>query len=141
MKEPGNTIRKVYLCRASSNLGSSGSILFFYKSQSEKLPSQALTTIGILEDVTKAENTKELMRLCGGRSVYSKEKLQDWKASPKKPVKVINFLLVGYIKPAIEIEFLQEHNIFKKYPPQSICEMPRQGLEKIIPEIKLGFEL
>lgn len=31
LKRPGNTIRKVYLCRAASNLGDAGSILFFTK--------------------------------------------------------------------------------------------------------------
>jgi GNAT superfamily N-acetyltransferase len=141
LQKPGNTIRKVYLCRAPSNLDSPGSILFFYKGLSEKLPSQALTAIGVLEDVGKSENTKELMQLCGGRSVYSEKQLHDWRASPKEPVKVINFLLVGYIKPEIGIEFLKEQGIFKKNPPQSIFRISEKYLEKIVPKIKLGFEL
>lgn len=34
-RRPGNTIRKVYLCRAPSNLGPPGSLLFFYKGKSK----------------------------------------------------------------------------------------------------------
>lgn len=55
---PGNTIRKVYLCRAASNLGSPGSVLFFYKGASENKPSQALTALGVLESVTLAKSTE-----------------------------------------------------------------------------------
>ena len=141
LKKPGNSIRKVYICRAPSDLDSPGSVLFFYKGCSENFPSQALTAIGILEDVTKAENTKELMQLCGGRSVYSEKQLYNWNASPTKPVKVINFLLVGYIAPVIEITFLKEQRIFKNSPPQSIFKIPNNDVQKITKKIKLGFEL
>ena len=64
-KRPGNTIRKVYLCRAQSNLGPAGSLLFFYKGKSISPPSQALTAIGVFEDVSAAASTKELMQLTG----------------------------------------------------------------------------
>ena len=66
---PGNTIRKVYLCRAKSRLGPAGSLLFFYKSTSKNPPSQAITSLGVLESVTLARSTKDLMQLTGGRSV------------------------------------------------------------------------
>ncbi|CAN0565661.1 unnamed protein product, partial [Laminaria digitata] len=65
---PGNTIRKVYLCRAQSKLGPPGSILFFYKGVSKDPPSQAITALGILESMTLARSTKELMQMTGGRS-------------------------------------------------------------------------
>ena len=90
---PGNTIRKVYLCRAKSRLGDPGSILFFYKGASQEEPSQAITALGILESVTLAHSTRELMQLTGGRSVYSEEQLAGWEAASEKPVKVINYLL------------------------------------------------
>jgi ribosomal protein S18 acetylase RimI-like enzyme len=70
-KRPGNTIRKVYLCRAQSSLGPPGSLLVFYKGKSVDAPSQALTAVGIFEELTIAESTKDLMLLTGGRSVYS----------------------------------------------------------------------
>lgn len=63
---PGNTIRKVYLCRAKSKLGPPGSILLFYKGASRELPSQAMTALCILESMALARSTKDLMQLTGG---------------------------------------------------------------------------
>ena len=139
-KKPGNTIRKVYLCRARSNLSDPGSILFFYKSKSETPPSQAITAIGILENMTPATSLKELMRLTGGRSVYSETELISWEASPTKPVKVINYLLVNYIELPIKFLELHQMNVIKVYP-QSICTVSNYLLYKILNRVNLGFEI
>lgn len=64
--QPGNTIRKVYLCRAQSRLGDPGSILFFYKSKSVEPPSQSMTAVGVLEETLLARSTKKLMQMAGG---------------------------------------------------------------------------
>jgi predicted nucleic acid-binding protein len=93
-QRPGNTIRKVYLCRAQSNLGPAGSLLFFYKGKSKNPPSQALTAVGIFEECSIAKSTKDLMHMTGGRSVYREAELNDWGASPRRPVKVINYFLL-----------------------------------------------
>ncbi len=141
LQKPGNTIRKVYLCRAKSKLGRTGSLLFFYKGKSKSLPSQAITAIGVFEDLKSATSTQELMQLCGGRSVYSEKELDDWNATPDNPVKVINFLLAGYIEPALNINFLRENGIFQGQPPQSIFRISRQQLTAMIPRIQIGFTL
>lgn len=138
---PGNTIRKVYLCRAPSNLSAPGSLLFFYKSASQDPPSQAITTLGILEEVTLATSTKELMLKTGGRSVYSEEELENWKATPRKPVKVINYLLNAYIEPPIGIVELQKMGVIKENPPQSIYEIRGEALRHLIKRSNLEFEV
>lgn len=138
---PGNTIRKVYLCRAQSTLGEAGSILFFYKSISKEAPSQALTAIGILEEVSWATSTKELMLKTGGRSVYSEADLAAWKASPQRRVKVINYLLVSYIQPSIGIEELREIGVVSGNPQQSIYEIRRPLLVKLLERANLGFSV
>lgn len=136
---PGNTIRKVYLCRAQSNLAAAGSILFFYKSTSKEPPSQALTALGILEEVTWARSTKELMLKTGGRSVYSEAELTAWKATPQKPVKVINYLLVSYIQPSIGLEELRDIGVVRGNPQQSIYEIRRAHLDSLLERANLGF--
>jgi len=141
LKRPGNTIRKVYLCRAASNLGDPGSLLFFYKSKSQERPSQAITAVAILEEVAMAHSTKELMLLTGGRSVYSEKELTAWGAD-QKPVKVINYLLVGYIDPPIELDVLRQIKVVTgKQPPQSIYELKGGKLESLLERVKLGFEV
>lgn len=137
---PGNTIRKVYLCRAQSKLGAPGSILFFYKSASKDLPSQAVTAFGILEEVTLATSTKELMTKTGGRSVYSEAELDDFKASTQNHVKVINYILVGYIDPPISLSELREMGVIKGNPQQSIYKLSDDLLRKMLDRAQVGFD-
>ena len=138
-KRPGNTIRKVYLCRAQSNLGPPGSLLFFYKGVSVNPPSQAITAIGVLEDLSIAESTRALRRMTGGRSVYSEEELTSWGASRARPVKVINYLLTGYIEPAIYLNELLERGVFNRRPPQSIASIGRTERDILLARLNLGF--
>lgn len=138
---PGNTIRKVYLCRASSKLGNAGSVLFFYKSKSKDPPSQAMTAVGILEEVTLANTTNELMIMTGGRSVYSEEQLIDWEATSERPVKVINFLLIGYIEPSIGLDELGDLGVIKSNPPQSIYKLNDDQLRSLLNRANFGFDL
>lgn len=138
---PGNTIRKVYLCRAKSHLGPPGSVLFFYKGASKEEPSQAMTALSILESVTLAHSTRELMQLTGGRSVYSEEQLAVWDASAEKPVKVINYILVAYIDPPIRLHELRNMGVVNGHPQQSIYELRRDLLKGLIQRAKLDFEV
>ncbi|MBO6718021.1 MAG: GNAT family N-acetyltransferase [Rhizobiaceae bacterium] len=138
-RRPGNTIRKVYLCRAPSNLGSPGSLLFFYKGKSESPPSQALSALGILEDIRLARSTRELLQMTGGRSVYSEKNLEGWRASEASPVKVINYLLAAYIDPAIEMKKLRELGIIGTHPPQSIFRIPQSRISGLLKCVDLGF--
>lgn len=137
---PGNTIRKVYLCRAPSNLGEAGSVLFFYKSASKELPSQAMTAVGILESVEQARSTRDLMKLTGGRSVYSEQELAAWKATPERPVKVINYLLVAYIDPPIAINELRAIGVVSRNPQQSIYSLTSDLLRRLLKRANFGFE-
>ncbi|HEX4407546.1 MAG TPA: GNAT family N-acetyltransferase [Xanthobacteraceae bacterium] len=139
-KRPGNTIRKVYLCRAQSTLGPPGSLLVFYKGKSRSPPSQALTAVGIFEESSMASSTKDLMLLTGGRSVYSETELSDWKATTLRPVKVINYLLAAYIEPAITLDELRILGVMPGHPPQSIFELSQEHLNALLPRMNLGFE-
>jgi rRNA-processing protein FCF1/GNAT superfamily N-acetyltransferase len=139
-RRPGNTIRKVYLCRAPSNLGPPGSLLLFYKGKSNNPPSQALTAVGIFEELSVATSTRDLLQMTGGRSVYSEAELEDWKATKARPVKVINFLLAGYLEPAIAYNVLRQKHIFSNHPPQSIFEIRQPHLGKLLP-LKMGFDV
>ena len=137
-RRPGNTIRKVYLCRAPSNLASPGSLLFFYKGRSLSPPSQAMTALGVLEDVHLAHSTKELLLLTGGRSVYSEKDLEQWGASESRPVKVINYLLAAYIEPPVGLDELKDIGVFRRHPPQSIFAIPKTALEALLAHVDFG---
>jgi hypothetical protein len=125
---PGNTIRKVYLCRAPTLLRQPGAILFFYKGKSKNAPSQAVTTVGLFENVAMARSTEELRKLAEGRSVYSDGQLSAFAASEGRPVKVINFLLINHLNPYFTLNELQDFEIFDQQPPQSIFKLARSQL-------------
>jgi hypothetical protein len=141
-KTPGNTIRKVYLCRAQANIAQPGALLFFYKSASKNPPSQAVTTVGIFESMALARSTEELRQLAGGRSVYTEWQLQSFAASADKPVKVINFLLAAHVSPVIELATLKRLGVIKGQPPQSIFRIARDNMLVLLDAIaNLGFRV
>ena len=137
---PGNTIRKVYLCRARSRLGNPGSILFFYKGVSTEQPSQAMTAIGVLESLTLAHSKREVMQLTGGRSVYSEAQLAEWEAASDRPVKVINYLLVSYVDPPIGLDELRDLGVVAGHPQQSIYKLSNEHLKLLVERASLDFE-
>lgn len=139
-KQPGNTIRKVYLCQAPANILESGALLFFYKGKSKNLPSQSITTVGVFEDMTLAHSTDELRQLAGGRSVYSDVQIIKWSASKYYPVKVINYLLAGYIEPPVSLDELKDDGIING-PPQSIRRLDNKKTQILLKHVKLGFNL
>ena len=141
-KTPGNTIRKVYLCRAQARISQPGAILFFYKGKSAKAPSQAITTVGIFENMSLAKSAEDLRRMAGGRSVYSDVQLQAFRASERRPVKVINFLLANHISPAIDLTELKALGVFSGHPPQSIFRIARPELMATLGRIgNFGFRI
>ena len=100
-----------------------------------------MTTLGILESVTLAHSTRELMQLTGGRSVYSEDKLAGWKATHEKPVKVINYLLVAYIEPHIRLDELREMGVVNRHPQQSIYELRQELLQRLVKRANLDFDI
>jgi GNAT superfamily N-acetyltransferase len=139
-RRPGNTIRKVYLCRAMTQQLRSGSILLFYRSSSPGyLASQSITSVGVVEDMNHAMSLDDLIRLTGKRSVYSEVKLAAFEATSDRPVKVIDFLLVGHIEPAIKLSDLMRLGVFRGGPPQSITRLTEERYEPVRDRMKFGF--
>lgn len=138
---PGNTIRKVYLCRAQAQIVQPGALLFFYKGKSSCAPSQAITTVGIFEEMTLAHSTEQLRRIAGGRSVYSDSQLNMMAATPSRPVKVINFLLVGHFEPTMNLQTLKTDKVFVDHPPQSIKQLDRAQQMALLRHANFGFAM
>lgn len=141
-RTPGNTIRKVYLCRAKIKRLRPGDVLFFYMSQGKGFEnSQTVTTIGIVEQVVYAKSTEELIRLTAKRSVFSQNNLGAHEASEDNPMMVIDFLLIGHMDPPISLKTLTDTKVFNKRPPQSIAELSDERYKTLRPLIKIGFEI
>jgi hypothetical protein len=141
-RTPGNTIRKVYLCRAQTKSLQPGDMLLFYLSKDERLEfSQSVTTVGIVEGWGECRTADELIRMTAKRSVFSATELVDRQNQSKRPMKVIDFLLAGHSTPPVRITDLLRAGIFKGRPPQSIAKINEDRYRRLRPLLKLGFEL
>lgn len=135
-KIPGNTIRKVYVCRAKINTIRPGDILlFFHLKDSNSLDSQCLATVGIVDGFDVTTKNDELLRLTAKRSVFSQQELEGFTENNTKKVKVINFLLAGHIFPTIPYSKLESIGI--KGPYQSIRSIDHAKYEQLEREIRL----
>ncbi|WP_147020088.1 GNAT family N-acetyltransferase [Methylorubrum extorquens] len=140
-RKPGNTIRKVYVCRSLNKMMKAGDVIFFYQSREEAaLHSQTITTVGVVEQVRRAYNYRELSRLTAGRSVYSEDDLKQVIKDAPNGVTAIDFLLIGHLDPVIKIDKLVERGVLKA-PPQSITLIPRNSLDTLLPSMNFGFAL
>jgi ribosomal protein S18 acetylase RimI-like enzyme len=141
-RRPGNTIRKVYLCRAQTKQLMPGSVLLFYRSNSPGYAtSQSLTSVGVVEAVSYARSLKDLIRLTAKRSVYSEAELAEFAATKDHPVKVIDFLLIGHLEPVMKLAELQQKKVFKPHPYQSICRLPPERIDPVRKQMKFGFKV
>jgi GNAT superfamily N-acetyltransferase len=141
-RTPGNTIRKVYLCRAKTTRIRPGDLLFFYMSKDDSYAaSQSITTVGIAEQIIDVTTADDLIRLTAKRSVFSAEDMSEMNASPTSPVKVIDFLLVGHIQPSVQLDALVANGVFSNRPPQSISQLAEERYARLKAFIQLGFEL
>jgi hypothetical protein len=141
-RTPGNTIRKVYLCRAKTTRLRPGDLLFFYMSKDDSYAaSQSVTTVGIVEQVIDVTTADDLIRHTAKRSVFSVEDLQAMHPSVSSPVKMIDFLLVGHIEPVVYLDTLVRTGVFSNRPPQSIAQLSEQQYGKLKLDIQLGFKL
>lgn len=120
---PGNTIRKVYLCRAGTRRLRPGDLLAFYVSKGPGFQdSQCITTLGVVEGVAEAESVEEVVRATARRSVFSFSELQELVGESEAPLKIIDFLLVAHLRTPIALDELTSSGVFLGHPPQTIME-------------------
>lgn len=84
------------------------------------------------------------MHLTGGRSVYSEVELEKWEQKVKekgRPVKVINYLLVSYIEPAVSIDELKTMGVITGHPQQSIYVLSHNLTNGLIERTELEFDV
>jgi GNAT superfamily N-acetyltransferase len=138
---PGNTIRKVYLCRAKITGLRPGDVLLFYMSKDETYAaSQSITTVGIVEQVVNVLSAEELITQTAKRSVFSADNLNRMQPSRISPVKVIDFLLLGHSVPSVPLGTLTSAGIFTNRPPQSVAELSEQRYTALKHFLQLGFD-
>ena len=106
---PGNTIRKIYICRAPTTKLEPGSVIMFYATKDVRRSySQSICTVGVVESVTKASTLNELLLLTTRRSAYTRKQLEELLSDSEKPLKAIDFLLTLHIDSPLNLQTLKE---------------------------------
>jgi len=140
-RTPGNTIRKVYVCRAKIRQLSSGDMLFFYMSRDIAYAnSQCITTIGIVENTYEADSPHRLVQLTSKRSVFTQQELELMSPGATDPVFVIDFLLVGHLVLPLSLERLRSIGAIRNQPPQSIAEIGENTYRRLREHMRLDNE-
>lgn len=140
-RTPGNTIRKVYLCRSPNTNLRPGDIILFYQSKDEQFAhSQSVTTLGVVEDVNQFSDIDDLSKHVAKRSVFSRDDLQTMINEKKTPVKAIDFLLIGHSEPSISLEKLIEMQVLT-WPPMSISQISENSYRSLKERLNLGFHI
>ncbi|WP_262029430.1 GNAT family N-acetyltransferase [Microvirga sp. Mcv34] len=118
---PSNSIRKVYLCSSPTKKIKRGSFVYFYMTQDDAFSaSQRITCVGVVDSFREISCISELIAATAKRSVYS---IAEQEVLLRKgPVKVLDFIMLGYCQPALNLERLLELNILRAHP-QSIVKI------------------
>jgi ribosomal protein S18 acetylase RimI-like enzyme/rRNA-processing protein FCF1 len=141
-RTPGNTIRKVYLCRSPNTNLRPGDIILFYQSKDEDFAnSQSITTLGVVEEVSEFNDLNALSQHVARRSVFSMNDLEVMMQESSKPIKVIDFLLVGHSDPPVDLEKLINLGVFRQRPPQSITIISDDAYGRLKSLLRVGFKI
>jgi GNAT superfamily N-acetyltransferase len=121
----GNSLRKAYLCRASVKQLAPGDTILFYRSRDV----QAVTAVGVVEEILRTNDPSAILRFVGGRTVYS----------PREIV-----AMCGRVGSVLAILFRQDRFIEPPWPrsllntvgamatwPQTVCAVRKEGVEWI----------
>jgi ribosomal protein S18 acetylase RimI-like enzyme len=135
---PGNTIKKVYLCRSPSCQLRPGDLIFFYMTKSNSYGSQSLTSVGVVENVRLSGDLQEVRRWTAKRSVFSDIELREL-VQEVEPLKIIDFLLIGHLGPTIPLELMTHSSILQSWP-QSITQLQEEAYQTLKPHLNLGFD-
>jgi GNAT superfamily N-acetyltransferase/rRNA-processing protein FCF1 len=115
----GNAIRKAYLCHANVRGIAPGSLLWFYRSESD----QGLVALGVAERVVRSRSADEIARAVGKRTVYSLDQIR---AMCEKEVLAVLFRQARVFAQTIPFAQLVSAGVLSA-APQSITRIKPEG--------------
>lgn len=118
----GNAVRKVYICHSPMKILQPGDTLFFLRTHDH----QAVHAIGVVEEVLRTNELKELLRFSGARTVYTVDELAGMCV---KGVLAIKFRLDQVLNHPVTRQELRMLQVFGN-SPQSIAQIKTEdGME------------
>lgn len=123
----GNSIRKAYLSHSPIKKLAPGDALLFYRSTED----QAVTAVGVVEQVLRSSDAGQIARFVGRRTVYSFAEIE---SMVLKPTLVVLFRLARTLRNPWEVDLLKRAGILKR-APQSFIEVHGKGIDWIATQL------
>lgn len=125
----GNSIKKAYLCNATTNQLQAGDNLLIYRSHDIS----GITAIGVIEGTLRSTDPNEIARYVGTRTVYPYSEIV---AMCIKPTLAVKFRYAKRVNMPILLKELKSNGVLKG-APQSITKLPIEGLSWIKEKIEM----
>ncbi|MHA1679427.1 MAG: hypothetical protein ACTSUE_00310 [Promethearchaeota archaeon] len=125
----GNTIRKAYLCHATTRRVKPGDLLLVFRSQDIR----SLTTIGTVDEIHyELENLDEIFKIVRKRTVYTKDEIKEMLEKPQ-PLVVILFWQNFHLKREAFItrKTMEDKGILTPGSGMSITEIPHDRYTRL----------
>jgi hypothetical protein len=140
-RTPGNTIRKVYICRSPTRTMEAADVVLFYLSKCDHLRrSQSVTTIGTVVRTECVTSADDLLDRVGRRSVFPRASLEHMRPTAFSPVLVIDFLLNGHLDPPVGLSSLLKVRAFLGTPTLSIKRVSDEAYTRLKSETRIALE-
>lgn len=125
----GNSIKKAYLCNASTNKLQPGDNLLIYRSHDIS----GVTAVGVIEGTLRSTDPNEIARYVGTRTVYPYNEIVEM---CRKPTLAVKFRYAKRVNNPILLKDLKINGVLKG-APQSISKLPTEGLSWIQEKIEM----
>jgi GNAT superfamily N-acetyltransferase len=123
----GNSIRKAYLSNSLITKLAPGDVLLFYRSTMD----QAVTAIGVVEQVLRSTDAAHIARFVGRRTVYS---LAEIELMATKSTLAVLFRLARTLRDRWEVDLLKRAGILQR-APQSFMQVHGKGIDWIATQL------
>lgn len=123
-------IKKVYVSNSGIKKIEQGDVLFFYVSNSDKIvPTQAIVTMGVVDDILRTTSEEALLGFVGKRSVYAEKELEVFLRSDREAL-AVKFWHIDRIGSPIDLSQIQgisAPQTFATIGQESYNEIARQA--------------
>ena len=135
--QPSNSIRKVYLSHSPTRIMERGSYIYFYMTHDQRYKaSQHITCVGIVESYRQVSVLQDLISATAKKSVYSIAEQED--LIRRGPVKVLEFLMLGYCMPPLHLTEVLSSGLMKSHP-QSVVRIDGPSHQLLQSKMSISF--
>lgn len=131
LTDPGNAIRKAYLCHGKIDHLRAGDTLLFFRTRKD----QMLNVVGVVEDTLRSADPTAVLEFTGRRTVYTPNEVEQMCRHGQ--VLAIRFRLDRVLDTPISMDELIARQVMKR-SPQTVQQVKTQGAKQWLTDLLSG---